>query len=35
MREEMEAGNTLEGKLGSRGGKVILLSHMQRVEPSL
>ena len=28
-------GNTLEGKLGSHGGKAKLLSHTQRVEPSL
>ena len=35
MREEIEGGNALEGKLGSHGGKAILLSHMQRVEPSL
>ena len=28
-------GNTLEGKLTSHGGKAKLLSHTQRVEPSL
>ena len=32
---EIKAGNTLEGKPGSHAGRVILLNHMQGLEPSL
>ena len=34
VREETVVGNACGGKPGSHGSKVILLSHMQRVEPS-
>ena len=34
MREEIVVGNASEGKSGSHGSKVILLSHAQRVKPS-
>ena len=35
MREKITVENAFERKLGSHGGKVILLSHMQCVGPSL
>ena len=35
MREKITMENAFERKLGSHGGKVILLSHMQWVESSL
>ena len=35
MKEEIMVGNIFGGKLGCRGGKVILQSHTQGVEPSL
>ena len=35
VREEIIVGNAFGGKLGSHGGKAILLSHIQGVEPSL
>ena len=34
MREEIVVGNASEGKLGSQGSKMILLSHVYGVEPS-
>ena len=34
-REETEVGNAYEGKPGSQGGKAMLLSHTQRLEPTL
>ena len=33
MKEEILVGNAFEGKLGSHGGRAILLSHMQGLEP--
>ena len=32
---EIKAGNAFEGKPGNHGGRVILLNHMQGLEPSL
>ena len=34
VREEIVVGNACGGKPGSHGSKVILLSHMEGVEPS-
>ena len=34
-REDMATGNAFEAKLGSHGGRALLLSHMQGVESSL
>ena len=34
VREETVVGNACGGKPGSHGSKALLLSHMQRVEPS-
>ena len=33
MREEIGVGNACEGKPGSHGSKVILLSHAKSMEP--
>ena len=35
VREEIAEGIACGGKSGSHGGKVILLSHMQGMQPSL
>ena len=35
VREEIAEGIAFGGKSGSHGGKVILLSHMQGMQPSL
>ena len=34
VKEEIVVGNACGGKPGSHGSKVILLSHMEGVEPS-
>ena len=35
MREEIVVGNAFGGKQRSQGGKVMMLSHAQGMEPSL